>query len=63
MDLLVQVRVLNRTLTFDKFPRIELVGGGGSGARLLPSLACLNTDALSKVGSTKIGTGRYVDCP
>ena len=59
----IGARVLNRTLTFDKFPRIELVGGGGYGARLLPSLACLNTDALTAVGSTKIGTGRYVDCP
>ncbi len=59
----IGARVLNRTLTFDEFPRIELVGGGGYGARLLPSLACLNTDALTAVGATKIGTGRYVDCP
>ena len=59
----IGARVLNRTLTFDEFPRIELVGGGGYGARLLPSLACLNTDALTSVGATKIGTGRYVDCP
>ena len=61
--LLVQVRVLDRTTTYDAFPPITIKGGGGSGARLMPSLACLNTDALSKVGSTKIGTGRYVDCP
>ena len=61
--LLVQVRVLDRTTTYDKFPAITILGGGGSGARLIPSLACLNTEALSAVGSTKIGTGRYVDCP
>ena len=61
--LLVQVRVLDRTTTYAKFPPISIRGGGGSGARLLPSLACLNTEALSAVGSTKIGTGRYVDCP
>ena len=61
--LLVQVRVLDRTTTYDAFPPITIKGGGGSGARLMPSLACLNTDALSKIGSTKIGTGRYVDCP
>ena len=59
----VGARVLDRSITFDKLPLIEIVGGGGYGARLLPSLACLNTDALSAVGSTKIGTGRYVDCP
>ena len=61
--LLVQVRVLDRITTYSEFPPIVIKGGGGSGARLIPSLACLNTDALSAVGSTKIGTGRYVDCP
>ena len=59
----IGARILNRTLTFDKFPKIEIVGGGGYGARLLPSLACLDTEALTKVGSTKIGTGKYIDCP
>ena len=59
----IGARVLDRTLTFEKFPTIELVGGGGYGARLLPSLACLDTAALTTVGATKIGTGRYVDCP
>ena len=61
--LLVQVRVLDRTTTYSEFPPIVIRGGGGSGARLIPSLVCLNTEALSAVGSTKIGTGRYVDCP
>ena len=61
--LLVQVRVLDRTTTYAKFPAITILGGGGSGARLIPSLACLDTTALAAVGSTKIGTGRYVDCP
>ena len=61
--LLVQVRVLDRTTTYSAFPPITIRGGGGAGARLMPSLACLDTEALSKVGSTKIGTGRYVDCP
>lgn len=59
----IGARVLDRTRTFDKFPEIVVVGGGGYGAKLLPSLACLDTEALSTIGSTKIGTGRYVDCP
>ena len=42
---------------------VIIVGGGGYGAKLLPSLACLDTPTLANIGSTKIGTGRYVDCP
>lgn len=56
-------RILDRTRTFDKFPEIIIVGGGGYGAKVLPSLVCLDTTDLTTVGSTKIGTGRYVDCP
>ena len=59
----IGARVLNRQITFEKFPTIQIVGGGGFGARMLPSLACLDTNALATVGATKIGTGRYVDCP
>ena len=56
-------RILNREITFDKFPAIDIIGGGGYGAKVLPSLACLDTTALSTIGSTKIGTGKYIDCP
>ena len=59
----IGARILNRELTFDQFPAIDIVGGGGYGAKLLPSLACLDTEALSTIGSTKIGTGKYIDCP
>ena len=55
--------MLDKTKTFDEFPAIDIIGGNGYGAKLLPSLACLDTDALTTVGATKIGTGRYVDCP
>ena len=59
----IGARVLNREVTFDAIPKIIIVGGGGYGAKLMPSLSCLDTDALATVGATKIGTGRYVDCP
>ena len=59
----IGARVLDRERTFESFPEIIVVGGGGFGAKLLPSLVCLDTEALAAVGSTKIGTGRYVDCP
>lgn len=59
----VGARMLDKTRTFDRFPAIDIIGGGGYGAKLLPSLACLDTDALATVGSTRIGTGEYIDCP
>lgn len=59
----IGARILDRTRTFAKFPKITIVGGKGYGAKLLPSLVCLDTQDLSTVGATKIGTGRYVDCP
>ncbi len=62
-EVVIGARILNRQITFEKFPAISIVGGGGYGARMLPSLACLDTNALTTVGATKIGTGKYVDCP
>ena len=55
--------VLNREKTFTEMPEIVIVGGNGYGAKLLPSLACLDIESLTTIGGTKIGTGRYVDCP
>ena len=60
---LIGARPLDKTTTYDAFPEIVIVGGGGYGAKLLPSLICLDTASLASIGSTKIGTGRYVDCP
>ena len=59
----IGARVLDRTATYDKFPEVIIVGGGGYGAKLLPSLVCLDEQDLATIGSTKIGTGRYIDCP
>ena len=59
----IGARVLDRALTFEEMPEIRIIGTTGSGAKMLPSLVCLGTDALVEVGATKIGTGRYVDCP
>ena len=59
----IGARVLDRVTTYEKMPEVLIVGGNGFGAKLIPSLACLDTEALTTIGSTKIGTGRYVDCP
>jgi len=59
---LIGARVLRRELTFEEYPEVRVIGSG-SGAKLIPSLKCLSTAELTTVGATKIGTGRYVDCP
>ena len=59
----ISVRIKNRSIVFDRYPKVTILGGGGYGARFIPSFACLDRDALVTVGSAKIGTGRYVDCP
>jgi hypothetical protein len=59
----VGIRVLDRETTFDSYPEVLIIGGGGLGAKWIPSFACLDTDALAEIGSTKIGTGKYIDCP
>ena len=59
----VSVRIKDRQKTFTEYPRVQIIGGGGYGARWIPSFSCLNAEALVKVGSAKIGTGSYIDCP
>jgi hypothetical protein len=59
----VGIRVLDRETTFDSYPEVLIIGGGGLGAKWIPSFACLDTNTLAEVGSTKIGTGKYIDCP
>lgn len=60
---LLGARVLDREATFEKLPKVRVIGGNGFGGKLIASLTCLDTETLTKIGSTKIGTGRYVDCP
>ena len=59
----VSVRIKDREKTFTDYPRVQIIGGGGYGARWIPSFSCLELEALVKVGSAKIGTGSYIDCP
>ena len=59
----VGARILDRQRIFQELPEISIIGGGGFGAKLLASLACLDTEQLSTIGATKIGTGQYIDCP
>ena len=59
----ISVRIKDRTLTFTDYPEIKIIGGGGYGAKFIPSFVCLDPDARVKLGSAKVGTGSYIDCP
>lgn len=59
----ISVQIKDRTKTYEKSPIIKLIGGGGSGAIVLPNMICLSSEDLNSRGLVKIGTGRYIDCP
>ena len=57
------IQIKNRSITFDGYPDVKILGGGGYGAKFIPSFSCISPAARVKVGSAKIGTGSYIDCP
>jgi hypothetical protein len=57
------VQILDRVSTYKELPKITIQGGSGSGARVVPSLTCLDIRELEINGYVKIGTGKYIDCP
>ena len=59
----IAVRIKDRTVTFVEYPEIIISGGGGIGARFIPSFVCLDPDERVRIGSAKVGTGSYIDCP
>lgn len=59
----ISVQPTDRTSTWEQIPIVRLIGGGGSGARVLPSVTCLDNKTYEDQGYAKIGTGKYVDCP
>ena len=60
---LVSVQPTDRTSTWNEIPIVRIIGGGGAGARVLPSISCLDTKTYEDQGYAKIGTGKYIDCP
>ena len=59
----IAVRIKDRTVTFEEYPEIIISGGGGIGARFIPSFVCLDSNERVRIGSAKVGTGSYIDCP
>ncbi|AOV58517.1 baseplate hub + tail lysozyme [Synechococcus phage S-CAM3] len=60
---LISVQILDRTIKYTKTPKVRIIGGGGSGAIVLPNMICLDPEDLAVRGAVKIGTGKYIDCP
>ena len=60
---IISVRVKDRTSTFSSYPEVKILGGGGYGAKFIPSFACLDPTARVEIGSAKVGIGSYIDCP
>ena len=59
----IAIRIKDRTITFEEYPEVIISGGGGLGAKFIPSFVCLDPDARVELGSAKVGTGSYIDCP
>lgn len=62
---LSSVEVINKVKTFSAFPSIEIVGGGGMGAKAIPSLNCIEPTLYRKYVTSVSPTGAdsVVDCP
>lgn len=62
---LVAVEVINKVKTFGAFPSIEIVGGGGMGAKAIPSLNCIEPTLYKKyvASVSPSGVDSVVDCP
>ncbi len=59
----ISVRIRDRSTTFTEYPEIKILGGGGYGSKFIPSFVCLDPDDRVNIGSAKVGTGSYIDCP
>jgi hypothetical protein len=60
-----EIKIINKIKTFDEFPTIEIIGGGGNGALAIPSFSCLEQELFEKYtqGIAPFGTAEVVDCP
>jgi len=62
---IVSVEVINKIKTFNAFPTIEIIGGGGMGAKAIPSLNCIEPTLYKKYVDSVApsGVAEVVDCP
>lgn len=62
---LVGVEIIDKTKVFANRPRIEIYGGGGVGAKAIPSFSCLDIPTYNKyvVDVAPSGRDEVIDCP
>lgn len=62
---LIGIDVLNKVKTFENRPRVEIVGGGGSGAKAIPSFSCYDQPSYENYQSevAPSGSDEVIDCP
>jgi hypothetical protein len=62
---LIGVEIIDKTKVFVNRPRIEIYGGGGMGAKAIPSFSCFNTPTYNKyvVDVAPSGKDEVIDCP
>lgn len=62
---ITSIEVLNKTKTYNAFPTIQIIGGGGIGAKAIPSLGCLDTESYTEYVSNVAPSGvdSVIDCP
>jgi len=59
------IKIVDKIKRFNVFPNIEIVGGGGMGAKAIPSFNCLEPDLYKKYVSSVApsGSAEVIDCP
>lgn len=60
-----KIEIINKVKTFSEFPTVEIIGGGGNGARAIPSFSCLDQELFERYTQNiaPFGTTEVVDCP
>ena len=62
--LVIGAEIVDKRLRFDRLPEVKVIGGGGYGARLFPSLSCVDIPTYQRLTSVggEIRKGVYIDC-
>jgi hypothetical protein len=62
---LSSVEIINKTKTYDTFPTVTIIGGGGSGAKAIPNFGCLDDSSYTEYVSSVAPSGvdSVIDCP